>query len=295
MEVIPMEMRYTKSNNAQKMVFHGKDRSSDFALLLKQVKVPSNKKIQLGTGNRVKTEFYAHVCGIGKTLSQLQQDICILNRLSKQKVIFGDELQQNPEKITQHIEQKLKEVSTELLGLESNVGKLDNETANGSFPTSELHSKIVLHCLQLRVKDISKSFHESLELRIQNLKSKQEWDNFYVATVEQRHTSIQSNQVMLLMPEQHPLNMAQERASLIKGIERKLIEIQKLFSQIAMLVNEHDGFIQRIDDNIESASASVISARDQIVIHDAKHTSKRLMWKVVATVVAFAVMFILLF
>jgi len=228
-------------------------------------------------------------------LSQLQQDICNLNRLSKQKVIFGGELQQNPEKITHHIEQKLKGVSSELMGLESNVGKLDKEAANGSFPTSELHSKIVLHCLQLRVKDISKSFHESLELRIQNLKSKQEWDNFYVATVEQRHTSIQSNQVMLLMPEQHPLNMAQERASLIKGIERKLIEIQKLFSQIAVLVNEHDGFIQRIDDNIESASASVISARDQIVIHDAKHTSKRLMWKVVATVVAFAVMFILLF
>jgi len=47
MEVIPMEMRYTKSNNAQKMVFHGKDRSSDFALLLKQVKVPSNKKYNL--------------------------------------------------------------------------------------------------------------------------------------------------------------------------------------------------------------------------------------------------------
>mmetsp|Transcript_8961 Transcript_8961/g.21314 ORF Transcript_8961/g.21314 Transcript_8961/m.21314 type:complete len:147 (-) Transcript_8961:36-476(-) len=62
------------------------------------------------------------------------------------------------------------------------------------------------------------------------------------------------DQMMQLIPDQDYL---QERANAMEQVESNIVELGTIFNKLAVMVNEHKEMVQRVEDNVDDANATI--------------------------------------
>lgn len=87
----------------------------------------------------------------------------------------------------------------------------------------------------------------------------------------------------------------QSRLNEIQIIEASIVELGKIFQQLALIVREQEKIVHRIDDNVEDGYVHVESAHDELLRYFRSMSSDGcLMCKIFAVMIIFLCIFALL-
>jgi syntaxin 5 len=100
-------------------------------------------------------------------------------------------------------------------------------------------------------------------------------------------------QMMQLIPDQDYL---QQRADAMSTVESHIVELGTIFNKLAGLVHEHREMVQRVEDNVEEANASIFQSMNALTdTLDNLRTNRALMLRVFSILVVFIIFFIIFF
>ena len=98
------------------------------------------------------------------------------------------------------------------------------------------------------------------------------------------------DQMMQLIPDQDYLA---ERADAMEQVESHIVELGTIFNKLAVMVNEHKDMVQRVEDNVDDANATInLSLNSLADTLTSLRTNRALFFKVFGILVAFIIMFI---
>ena len=101
------------------------------------------------------------------------------------------------------------------------------------------------------------------------------------------------SQMMQLIPDQ---NYLRERADAMSQVETNIVELGTIFNKLAVMVNEHQEMVQRVEDNVDSANDNInLSLATLTDTLDNLRTNKALFMKVFTVLVVFIILFITFF
>lgn len=99
------------------------------------------------------------------------------------------------------------------------------------------------------------------------------------------------DQMMQLIPDQDYLR---ERADAMEQVESNIVELGTIFNKLAVMVNEHKEMVQRVEDNVDDANATInLSLNTLTDTLTNLQTNRALAMKVFGILVAFIIMFII--
>jgi syntaxin 5 len=100
-------------------------------------------------------------------------------------------------------------------------------------------------------------------------------------------------QQMQLIPDQDYLR---ERADAMSTVESNIVELGTIFNKLAVMVSEHQELVQRVEDNVEDANATInLSLGVLTDTLTSLRTNRMLALKVFSILVAFIIAFIIFF
>ena len=98
------------------------------------------------------------------------------------------------------------------------------------------------------------------------------------------------DQMMQLIPDQDYLR---ERADAMEQVESNIVELGTIFNKLAVMVNEHKEMVQRVEDNVDDANATInLSLNTLTDTLTNLQTNRALAMKVFGILVAFIIAFI---
>jgi syntaxin 5 len=101
------------------------------------------------------------------------------------------------------------------------------------------------------------------------------------------------DQMMQLIPDQTYLA---QRADAMEQVESHIVELGTIFNKLAVMVNEHRDMVQRVEDNVDEANATInLSLNSLADTLTNLQTNRALFFKVFSILVAFIIMFIVFF
>ena len=101
------------------------------------------------------------------------------------------------------------------------------------------------------------------------------------------------DQMMQLIPDQDYLA---ERADAMEQVESHIVELGNIFSKLSVMVNEHRDMVQRVEDNVDDANATInLSLNTLTDTLTNLRTNRALFFKVFGILVSFIIMFIVFF
>uniref|UniRef100_A0A7S1Y3U3 t-SNARE coiled-coil homology domain-containing protein n=1 Tax=Grammatophora oceanica TaxID=210454 RepID=A0A7S1Y3U3_9STRA len=113
---------------------------------------------------------------------------------------------------------------------------------------------------------------------------------FDMQRMEQESNGQQS---MQLIPDQSYLR---ERADAMQQVETSIVELGTIFNKLAVMVNEHQELVQRVEDNVDEANTNMTLSMETLTdtLTNLK-TNRALFTKVFGVLVAFIMIFIIFF
>jgi len=298
-----------------------KERTSEFNSIVQGVKqrkdgLPSSVGTIRSTKPKKTTEksqFFLIASQIGKDIGETAEKLERLSKLAKKKSLFDDPAIEISE-LTSIINQDIKNINNQILTLQA--------SSNSSKRNKHLqkHSETVVDSLKSKLRHTTKDFSDVLEIRTENLKSQQkEKENFTGSsspslgfgrrTVESPLYKSQSplnyddnnssgGEIVIAMPQ---TLMTQERyvsnrLDAVKTIEKTMTEIQGMFSQLAIMVQEQGELLNRIDHDTLVTERNVSTAQNELLKYYNSVSSNRwLIVKMFLVLVFFSVLFIVFF
>lgn len=101
------------------------------------------------------------------------------------------------------------------------------------------------------------------------------------------------DQMMQLIPDQDYLR---ERADAMEQVESNIVELGTIFNKLAVMVSEHKEMVQRVEDNVDDADATINLSMSVLVDTLTNlRTNRALFFKVFSILVAFIIAFIIFF
>lgn len=98
------------------------------------------------------------------------------------------------------------------------------------------------------------------------------------------------DQLMQLIPDQDYLR---ERADAMEQVESNIVELGTIFNKLAVMVNEHKEMVQRVEDNVDDANATInLSLNSLTDTLTNLQTNRALFFKVFGVLVLFIILFI---
>jgi syntaxin 5 len=98
---------------------------------------------------------------------------------------------------------------------------------------------------------------------------------------------------MQLIPDQDYLR---ERANAMSTVESNIVELGTIFNKLAVMVSEHQEMVQRVEDNVEEANATInLSLGVLTDTLTSLRTNRMLVLRIFSIFVAFIIMFIVFF
>lgn len=186
------------------------------------------------------------------------------------------------------------------------------------------HSNSVVVALQTKLATMTSSFKEVLEVRTENLKaSKSRQDKFSQGSVTtslpqsavqgfhsgsllaqmddeaaagQANGDIAISMDTALMQQQgdHTNAYLQSRADTMQSIEKTIVELGGIFSQLATMIKEQEEVMVRIDSNVEDTALNVEAGHGEILKYFQSVTSNRwLMIKIFGVLIFFFIFFVI--
>ena len=99
------------------------------------------------------------------------------------------------------------------------------------------------------------------------------------------------DQLMQLIPDQDYL---QERANAMEQVESNIVELGTIFNKLAVMVNEHKEMVQRVEDNVDDANATINFSLNTLTDTLTNLQSNRALFlKVFSVLVIFIITFII--
>jgi len=276
-----------------------------------------------------KSQFALVASAIGKDITATTEKLERLSKLAKKKSLFDDPAVEIQE-LTAVINQDIKNINQQISFLQAQKDMLARKNQH-----SASHSDTIVDTLKSKLKNTTKSFSTVLQLRTENLKTQQKeretftgslLGNDGAAATSPLHArksastlykpansgdvSIflggedQQQQQQQAAPHQQQLTLHMgasdryivSRAQAVQSIERTMVELQSIFSNLASIVNEHGQLIQRIDADIDVSARNVDSAQSEFLKYLSGISNNRwLIMKVFAILFVFIVLFIVFF
>ena len=101
------------------------------------------------------------------------------------------------------------------------------------------------------------------------------------------------DQMMQLIPDQNYLS---QRADAMEQVESHIVELGTIFNKLAVMVNEHKDMVQRVEDNVDDANATINLSLNTLTDTLANlQTNRALFFKVFGILVTFIILFIVFF
>lgn len=99
------------------------------------------------------------------------------------------------------------------------------------------------------------------------------------------------DQMMQLIPDQDYL---QERANAMEQVESNIVELGTIFNKLAVMVNEHKEMVQRVEDNVDDANATINFSLNTLTdTLTSLQSNRALFLKVFSVLVIFIITFII--
>lgn len=109
----------------------------------------------------------------------------------------------------------------------------------------------------------------------------------------QRMEANSSQQQLQLIPDQTYLR---QRADAMSEVETNIVELGTIFNRLAVMVNEHEELVQRVEDNVDNASENIGLSMEALT--DAMEnlkTNRALFLKIFTILAVFVILFICFF
>ncbi|EJK57463.1 hypothetical protein THAOC_22491 [Thalassiosira oceanica] len=111
--------------------------------------------------------------------------------------------------------------------------------------------------------------------------------------IQQMESQQGGQQQYQLIPDQ---NYLRQRADAMSQVESNIVELGTIFNKLAVMVNEHRDMVQRVEDNVEDANATInLSMATLTDTLQSLQTNRMLAAKVLGILVLFIIFFIIFF
>ncbi|GLH11159.1 Syntaxin-5 [Gryllus bimaculatus] len=205
-----------------------------------------------------------------------------LTFMSKQKSLFNDR--------PLEVENLIYMIKGDIEDLIQQTARLQNEMQHSYSPKRNknfnTHCSNIVSILQTRLTSLSREFRHVLEMRNENQKQLiARRDNFQEKPLSSsfplfntagihgsvllgdEHVAINMNvdnqrQVLLNDDSNHYI---ESRRDTMQNIESTIVELGKMFQNLAIMVKEHEEVIKRIDSNLEDTELNIESAQGEIL------------------------------
>jgi len=111
--------------------------------------------------------------------------------------------------------------------------------------------------------------------------------------IQQMEENSGQSQMMQLIPDQ---NYLRERADAMTQVETNIVELGTIFNKLAVMVNEHQELVERVEDNVDDANENItLSMATLTDTLTNLRTNKALFLKIFSVLVVFIILFITFF
>lgn len=262
-----------------------------------------------------KSQFSVAASKIGREIYDTSEKLSKLTKLAKSRNVFDDPTVEI-EELTFIIKQNIQNLNKEIVVLR------ESSKANNTNKQNTTHSDTIVTYLNTKLASTTKDFKEILQVRTENLKTREEKKKLYIGNGNGHSTpnrtqsesilykthldlpespvrtggevAISMPQMMMVQHQQADYTTA--RTAAVEDIERIIVELGGIFQQLATLVAEQGDMIQRIDENIDNSANYVERGHGQLlkVLYNVS-SSRMLIVKLFLVLIVFAIIFIVFF
>lgn len=189
-----------------------------------------------------------------------------------------------------------------ILALNSSFGmimaKIDNVSKMN--PQNQSHANNVAQSLRQNLQVLSEEYQRIITNRSQKIAEKNERRRQTIGTISSTPINYSTlygsnDEVEIPIQQQETVEQQRERYDMVRDVERSVSEISQLFVQLADIISQHDYAIDRIDQNTQEAINNMDKGLNQLKDYYNKvKGNKKLMIKIFAILLVFAIVFILI-
>ncbi len=268
--------------------------------------------------SRQSVEFTKIAKSIGNDIANTYVKLEKLTLLAKRKTLFDDKPREIQE-LTFIIKEDMNQLNRQIGQLQQ-IAKAQRSGNKSKHQNS--HTSSVVVQLQSRLASMTNSFKEVLETRTENLKESRSRRDMFgnaahmsmpASAVQGFHSGSVLQQAMMddeekqrnddvaiaigeqqnLLQTDQTEQYLESRASTMQNIEKTIVELGGIFSQLANMIKEQEEIMVRIDSNVEDVAGNVEAGHGEILKYFQSVTSNRwLMVKIFGVLIFFFIFFV---
>jgi len=168
------------------------------------------------------------------------------------------------------------ESSTQLPRPYGGIRQRNNNTNNSSLPTYSSSSSSIYY------NNNNNNPNDSSQLPV-----------YSPLDLQRMEANSSQRQQLQLIPDQTYLR---QRADAMSEVETNIVELGTIFNKLAVMVNEHEELVQRVEDNVDNASENIGLSMEVLVdTMESLKTNRALFLKVFMILAVFVILFITFF
>jgi len=242
------------------------------------------------------TKFGQEVANIGRGIHETAGKLNKLSKLAKIKSLFNDPALE--------IQDLTYVIKRDITLLTQQIGNLSN-LINAANQQTKKNSDNIISTLQAKLAATTADFRKVLEIRTKTLKEQQQSRSdlgstpFTTQYSEAENES--SGELAIPMPQlqrqvRRDFNYNQGRLEAVQSIESTIVELEGIFRNFAVIVQEQGEMIERIDANVDDTVSNLSTTKDQLMKYMSNLSSSRsLTYKVFGVLAAFIFFFVVVF
>lgn len=262
------------------------NRTEEFFVFLNR-ELPKNPSVSRQQIVRKASRFSELTSEIQSRLSHSSNSVATLRALVNNGNILGQDEQQIQELII-----ALNTDFGELMNKINEVEKLNNQQQD--------HAINVAQSLRQNLASITEEFKQIISQRSQAIAKRNERRKQTIGSISSTPMSFpslyaNSDEVEIPIQQVETIEQQRERYDMIRNVEQSVSDILQMFVQLSEIIAQHDYAIDRIDQNTQETVANMEKGYNQIVkYYDKIKGNKRLVYKIIAILLVFLIVFIII-
>jgi len=230
------------------------------------------------------SEFNSAASKIGQAIHKTSEKVENLGKMSRGKGLFNDKSHQ--------IQELQTTVQREISALSASINQVETMAASSGSAHAQKHSTNLVEALKTRFCSLTNDFKSVLELRTKTLAQQNNKMNMYRPN-PMNYTANPADPESGGMQDQ-TMEVVHSRAESIKKVQAMIGDMGQMFQKMAVMVQQQEEMIMRVDQNIEDSVENIQKGNDQLMKYYSTVSNNRmLILKVFGVLIAFIVFFIL--
>lgn len=271
------------------------DRTDEFLQTVQRVCGGTRVTLAVPTGGG-DPSLNALIAEISTDINITQLKLSELSKLNKQRGLFNDK--------TAQIQQLSNDVKEHITEMNSKLELVEMKATRFGTQHTATHYQNTAETLRNKLLQATSQFKQVLQARTENMKTQNDRRNLYSSSATNRFDSsslsfanssassfdVERGEQSLFQR----VHYSQERAEGVENVQRMIGELGQIFQKVASMVAQHDEFVQRIDEDIDSSLHNVAEGQNELLNYFHRISSNRsLILKVFAVLLAFVIFFVL--